>query len=132
MNILGFDPGKDKCGVALRNKLGKIELHEVIPSNQVISRLRILIEQHEVSLMVMGDQTTSKIWRQKLLNELPTSMSIKLINEYKSSLEARDLYWKMYPAKGLLRLIPEGMRLPPRPIDDLVAIILIERYLANA
>ncbi|MGA1285815.1 MAG: resolvase, partial [Prochlorothrix sp.] len=27
------------------------------------------------------------------------------------------------------RLIPQGLRQPPRPIDDIVAILLIERYL---
>jgi len=26
-----------------------------------------------------------------------------------------------------MRLIPKGMRLPPRPIDDIVAILLVER-----
>ncbi|HBB34174.1 MAG TPA: resolvase, partial [Cyanobacteria bacterium UBA9273] len=41
----------------------------------------------------------------------------------------RDRYWQMYPPKGLQRLIPKGMRQPPRPVDDIVAILLIERYL---
>jgi hypothetical protein len=36
----------------------------------------------------------------------------------------------MYPPQGLTRLIPQGMLTPPRPIDDIVAIILIERYLS--
>jgi hypothetical protein len=35
----------------------------------------------------------------------------------------------MYPPAGLSRLIPQGMRVPPRPVDDIVAIVLIERYL---
>jgi phosphate uptake regulator len=29
----------------------------------------------------------------------------------------------------LYRLIPQGMRTPPRSLDDIVAILLIERYL---
>jgi hypothetical protein len=37
----------------------------------------------------------------------------------------------MYPPQGLKKLIPQGMRLPPVPIDDIVAILLIERYLAG-
>jgi hypothetical protein len=37
----------------------------------------------------------------------------------------------MYPPQGLTRLIPQGLRVPPRPIDDIVAILLIERYLAQ-
>jgi hypothetical protein len=43
---------------------------------------------------------------------------------------ARQRYWQMYPPRGWQRLIPEGMRLPPRPIDDIVAIILLERWLS--
>ncbi|MDE5111236.1 MAG: resolvase, partial [Trichodesmium sp. St7_bin2_1] len=46
-----------------------------------------------------------------------------------SSLEARERYWQIYPPRGFVRLIPPGMRIPPKPIDDIVAIILIERYL---
>jgi hypothetical protein len=37
----------------------------------------------------------------------------------------------MYPPKGLTRLIPKSLRVPPRPVDDIVAILLIERYLKN-
>ena len=77
----------------------------------------------------MGDQTTSKMWKQKLTEILPESLSIIQVNERYSTLEARDRYWQIYPPKGLTRLIPKGMRTPPRPIDDIVAIVLIERYL---
>ena len=52
-----------------------------------------------------------------------------MIDERNSTLEARDLYWVMYPAKGLKKFIPQGLRIPPRPIDDLVSIILIKRFL---
>ncbi|MFM7475950.1 MAG: resolvase, partial [Microcystis aeruginosa] len=45
--------------------------------------------------------------------------------------EARDRYWQMFPPKGLQKLIPQGMRLPDRPIDDIVAILLIERHLQS-
>ncbi|MEM9980093.1 MAG: resolvase, partial [Cyanobacteria bacterium P01_D01_bin.2] len=45
------------------------------------------------------------------------------------SLEARDRYWEMFPPKGLNRILPQSMRSIPRPIDDIVAILLIERYL---
>ncbi|HEY9806770.1 MAG TPA: hypothetical protein V6D04_09380, partial [Candidatus Obscuribacterales bacterium] len=60
---------------------------------------------------------------------LPEPLRVVLVDERYSSLEARDRYWKMYPPKGLYRLIPQGMRTPPRSLDDIVAILLIERYL---
>ncbi|MFM6310413.1 MAG: resolvase, partial [Dolichospermum sp.] len=46
-----------------------------------------------------------------------------------STLEARDRYWQMYPPQGINKLLPKGMRQPPRAIDDIVAVLLIERYL---
>ncbi len=79
----------------------------------------------------MGNQTTAKQWQQQLKENLPSSVLIKMVDERNSSLEARDRYWQMYPPQGLQRLIPQGMRVPPRPVDDIVAIVLIERYLQN-
>ncbi len=52
-----------------------------------------------------------------------------MVDERYSTLEARDRYWKMYPPKGLYHLIPQSLRPIPRPVDDIVAILLIERYL---
>lgn len=126
--VLGFDPGRDKCGVAIADKKGNIYYHEVIESSQGITILNHLIKRFSINFLVMGNQTTSKQWKKKLENELLISVPITLIDERNSTLEARDRYWEMYPPQGLMRLLPQGMRNPPRPIDDIVAILLIERY----
>ncbi|WP_309739485.1 pre-16S rRNA-processing nuclease YqgF [Chamaesiphon sp. OTE_20_metabat_361] len=126
--ILGFDPGKDKCGIAVMGGDRALLYHQVLPTAQVISQINDLFQQYNVTRLVMGDQTTSKQWQQRLSTALP-DLPILLVDERYSSLEARDRYWQMYPANFLTGLIPQGMRQPPRPIDDLVAIILIERYL---
>ena len=80
----------------------------------------------------MGNQTTAKSWQQKIESSLSLSKPIVMVDERNSSLEARDRYWEMYPPKGLTKLIPQGMRLPPRPVDDIVAILLIERYFGGS
>ncbi|MEL4895239.1 pre-16S rRNA-processing nuclease YqgF [Crocosphaera sp. Alani8] len=129
--ILGFDPGRDKCGVAITDEKGNIYYHEVVESSQAISILNDLIKKFDVKLLVMGNQTTSKQWKKRLKDELLASVSITLIDERNSTLEARDRYWQMHPPKGLTLLLPKGMRNPPRPIDDIVAILLIERYFKN-
>lgn len=129
--ILGFDPGRQKCGVAVMGVDRRIYYHQVISSEETISTIASLRSQFPISLLVMGDQTSSKTWRQKLETDLSDPMRIITVDERNSSLEARDRYWQMYPPKGLTRLIPEGMRTPPRPIDDIVAILLIERYLGR-
>lgn len=127
--ILGFDPGKDKCGIAVMSRDQNVSYHEVVPSDSAISTIQSLCKQFPVQLLVMGDQTTSKSWKQKLTQSLSPFIKIVQVDERFSSLEARTRYWQMYPPTGLSRLIPEGMRVPPRPVDDIVAIVLIERYL---
>lgn len=130
MIILGFDPGKDKCGLAVMESDRLLLYHQVVLTAETIDRIRDLCEQYQVTQIVMGDQTTSRQWQQQLTTVFPT-LPIELVDERYSSLEARDRYWQMYPPSFLTGLIPQGMRQPPRPIDDIVAIILIERYLSS-
>ncbi|MEG4206054.1 pre-16S rRNA-processing nuclease YqgF [Microcoleus sp. Pol7_A1] len=127
--ILGFDPGKDKCGIAVMSTDNNVSYHEVVPSESAISTIQSLCEQFSIELLVLGDQTTSKSWKQKLTQSLSPALKIVRVDERYSSLEAKERYWQMYPPTGLDRLIPKGMRTPPRPVDDIVAIVLIERYL---
>jgi RNase H-fold protein (predicted Holliday junction resolvase) len=127
--ILGFDPGRDKCGIAVvRHDLSVYE-HEVVPAENAIAKIQAWMQQYSIHTLAMGNQTTAKQWQQRL--EQALDVPIALIDERYSTLEARDRYWAMYPPKGLARLVPQGMRDVPRPIDDIVAIILVERYLAQ-
>ncbi len=128
MLILGFDPGRDKCGLAITKNKVEILYHQVIESKDAIEIINNLINQYHPEKIVMGNQTTSKQWQEKLTQNLNTSIKIELINEKNSTVEAKQRYWQMYPAKGLKKLIPLEMRIPPRPVDDIVAILLIERY----
>jgi RNase H-fold protein (predicted Holliday junction resolvase) len=127
--ILGFDPGKDKCGVAVMGLDRQLQYHEVVSSQGAIATIGDLYQKYPISLLVMGNQTTSKRWKQQIEDKLSPTVNIILVDERYSSLEARDRYWQMYPPKGFTKLLPKGMRTPPRPIDDIVAILLIERYL---
>ena len=127
--ILGFDPGRDKCGVAVMGLDRQLYNHQVVAADEAIAQISRLREQFPISLIIMGDQTTAKKWKQKLEQELNPSLNIVLVDERYTTLEARDRYWQMFPPTGLTKLLPKGMRQPPRPIDDIVAILLIERYL---
>lgn len=127
--ILGFDPGKDKCGLAIMGLDRQLYYHQVVTSSTAIASIETLQQQFSVSLLVMGNQTTSKKWKQKLEQELTGQLNIILVDERYSTLEARDRYWEMYPPTGFTRLLPQSFRQPPRPIDDIVALLLIERYL---
>lgn len=127
--ILGFDPGRDKCGVAIMGVDRKLYYHEIVSATEAIVKIKTLRQNYPISLLVMGDQTTAKRWKKDLQQQFSEPINIVLVDERYSTLEARDRYWQMFPPKGLTKLLPQGMRQPPRPIDDIVAILLIERYL---
>lgn len=126
--ILGFDPGRDKCGLAVMGEDLQLHYHQTVSAQEAIATIESLCQKFPISLLVMGDRTTAKQWRSQL-QQLSTKLSIVMVDEHNSTLEARDRYWQMYPPKGLAKLVPQGLREPPRPIDDIVAILLIERYL---
>jgi len=127
---LGFDPGKDKCGLAVVNSDRQVFYHAVIPADQAIASIQSLSKKYAISLLVIGDRTTSKAWQKQLKTQLP-NLALVTVDESYSSQLAKQRYWQIYPPQGLQRLIPAGMRIPPRAVDDIVAIILVERYLSN-
>ena len=126
--LLGFDPGRSKCGLAIVGLDRVLHYHEVIAVEAVPDTIADLRDRYSISSIVMGDQTGSARWKQEL-STLPNTPRITLVDERYSSLEARDRYWEMYPPKGVGKLIPQSFRSIPRPIDDIVAILLVERYL---
>ncbi len=126
--LLGFDPGRQKCGLAVMGVDRAVRYQEVVATDRVMDQIQRLRQQFPISLLVMGNQTTAKEWKQKLA-ALPNPLRIVLVDERYSTLEARDRYWQFYPPQGLAVLLPRSLRSIPRPIDDIVAILLIERYL---
>jgi RNase H-fold protein (predicted Holliday junction resolvase) len=127
--ILGFDPGRDKCGLAVMGQDLQQHYHQVVLAREAIASIQSLLQKFPIAVVVMGDRTTSKQWQSQLKAVLPAKVAICMVDEHHSTLEARDRYWQMYPPQGLTKLVPQGLREPPRPIDDIVAILLIERYL---
>ncbi|MEM0981679.1 MAG: resolvase [Cyanobacteria bacterium P01_H01_bin.58] len=100
----------------------------VVEANSVMDTVEQLRQQYPISLIVMGDQTSAGEWQTQLA-AIPQPIRVVLVDERYSSLEARDRYWEMNPPQGWQRLLPSGLRQPQAPIDDIVAILLIERYL---
>jgi hypothetical protein len=74
---------------------------------------------------VLGNGTGSQAWLQRLQPLCP----VLLVDERGTTLAARPRYWQLYPARGWQRLLPPGLRQPPRPWDDVVAQLLLERTL---
>jgi RNase H-fold protein (predicted Holliday junction resolvase) len=55
-----------------------------------------------------------------------------LVDERETTLRARARFFADHPPRGWRRIVPRGMLLPDRPIDDYAALLIAERYLRLA
>jgi RNase H-fold protein (predicted Holliday junction resolvase) len=85
-------------------------------------------QQGLIAAVVLGNGTGSSHWQQQLAC---LRLPVVLVDEAGTTLAARQRYWQLEPPRGWQRLLPKGMRLPPRDVDDVVAQLLLERYLGR-
>ena len=143
--ILAFDPGRDKTGFALVNLDGELIFSGMFPSIErekffdallnsesidefIIERTgeKISAFIERVKFIAIGNGTSSKEFYEaaKILK-----FEIKITDERNTTLEARNLYWKIYKPGFFLRFLPKGLRVPPRVLDDLAAWAIARREL---
>lgn len=126
--VLAVDPGSYKCGVAVVDSTLRVLARQVVATAELPPVLRHLMATCPVTHLVIGDRTGSRRVR-ALLEELAGGRPVISMDEHLTSLHARRRYFLENPPRGLRRLIPPGLRIPPCPVDDYVAVILAERYL---
>lgn len=125
--ILGIDPGTRKCGYALLSEMGRPpEASGIVETAALPTLVAQLLTRHTIAAIAMGSGTHARN-----LCTLLTSLGIPLcvVDERDTTLRARARYFADCPPRGWRRLIPRGMLLPPRPIDDYAALLIAERYL---
>lgn len=129
--VAGLDPGRGKCGLALTDA-GRQRLVQaaVLPPEQAWSELCRWLAEEGCGAVVLGNGTGSAAWRQRL-EALADPPVLVTVDERNSTLAARQRYWQLFPARGLRRLLPRGLRQPPRAWDDVVAQLLLERWLGH-
>ena len=126
MTWIGLDPGRSKCGLVLSDhSTGQIEVAAVLSPEECFEQIGIWQERPGIEGVVLGDGTGSKNW-QRQLSDL--GLVIHVIPEAGTTRAARARYWQLEPPRGWRRLLPEGLRLPPRDYDDVVAQLLLERH----
>jgi len=86
------------------------------------------LQERLLGAILLGNGTGSRAWLEQLAPLAP----VLLIEERGSTLAARSRYWQLFPARGWRRLLPMGLRQPPRPWDDVVAQLLVEQAWATA
>lgn len=122
VTLVALDPGKN-LGVAFVHADGMLGFHAVMTLEQLES-----LPLPEYTKVIIGDGTGSKAV-QTLLDRRNTPYEV--VDEWGSSLAARDLYFRDHPPKGLQRFLPKGMRTPPELIDDYAAYALALGYLTR-
>lgn len=127
--ILAIDPGREKTGIAILKNSDVLE-HEIINSEELVQTIKSLLEKYIIKTIIMGNGTSSKK-KYDLLKREFMDRDIVLINEYRTTDEARKLYFQENPPKGWKKLIPLGMQVPPVPVDDYAAIVIGRKYLKD-
>jgi RNase H-fold protein (predicted Holliday junction resolvase) len=125
--VLGIDPGTRKCGIAVVTApLATPLALEVVPFASFRERVDALIAGHAVRAVALGGGTHTNAAAAALAGVL---VPISVVDERETTLLARARYFRANPPAGWRRLVPRGMLLPPRPIDDFAALLIAERFL---
>ena len=127
---LGIDPGRSKTGLAFVNGAGKIVKRHIAESQNIDNEIVEFIKNSCPVHIVLGNGTNSRNIGEAVKRVLPDVM-VTVVEEAHSTEEARTLYWQENPPKGLKKLIPLGMLVPPVPLDAYAAVILVRRFLED-
>lgn len=127
---LGVDPGRSKTGLALVDGAGKIVKLHIAESQNIDNEIVEFIKNSCPVHIVLGNGTNSRNVGESVKRGLPDVM-VAVVEEAHSTEEARALYWQENPPKGLKKLIPLGMLVPPVPLDAYAAVILVRRFLED-
>ena len=126
--VIGIDPGRSKAGYALLEDSGVVVVAGIESIERLRARLVELLEQRPVHAIALGGGTNARPLKAALDGLGPP---IYLVDEHETSRQARSLYFADHPPRGWRRLVPLGLQLPSRPIDDYAAILIARRFLAR-
>ncbi len=126
--VLGVDPGRSKAGYALVEDSGQVIVAGIEPIDRLQARVVELLSGRRVRAIALGRGTNARSVKTGLDRLGPP---VHLVDERDTSRLARGLYFVDHPPRGWRRLIPIGLQLPARPIDDYAAILIARRFLAR-
>jgi RNase H-fold protein (predicted Holliday junction resolvase) len=128
VNILGVDPGTRKVGFAVVDDEGRTHDIGIEPIAEFLARVQSLMARFSLDAIAMGTGTNASALAGELAG---LGLPLVYVDERETTLRARSLYFADHPPRGWRKLIPLGMQLPPRPIDDYAAVLIARRYLAD-
>lgn len=128
--FIGIDPGRIKCGVAVVGESGERLDLRVVPTAQVAECLALEARAGDLAGICIGHATTSNAVVELCRATVP-GIPIAVVDESRTTLDARQRYYEDHPPRGLLRLIPRGLLVPKEPLDGYAALLIVERFLAQ-
>lgn len=129
--IIGIDPGRTKCGLAVLTSAGQRVALDVVPTTALAGRLAATTAGGEIAAICVGHATTSDAVVEMCRERWP-QIPLVVVDESNTTLEARRRYYRDHPPKGLLRLVPLGLLVPSVPLDGYAALLIAERYLVQS
>jgi len=130
--ILAIDPGSDKVGFAevfydlSHGEMGIVFLGDL---HRLFKRLCVDAADKPDAVIIGNGTAAAVVCR--LYNNLEIDIPVRFAEEKNTTYKARARYFMEHPPTGLWKLVPIGMQLPPRPIDDYAAWLIGEKYLAE-
>jgi len=127
MTVLGLDPGTRKCGYAVVTGIDTPPLAlGIVGIEMLAEKLREVVAATPVALAAIGRGTNAAVVAEVVRS---LGVALELVDERETSLLARARFFQDHPPRGWRRIVPRGMLLPDRPIDDYAALLIAERFL---
>jgi RNase H-fold protein (predicted Holliday junction resolvase) len=128
--VIGIDPGTRKCGYAVIEVARAAPLAQgIVGTGELAQVLSSLRERFALRQAAVGGGTHS---REVEAIVRAAGLTVAKVDERDTTLKARVRYFEAHPPRGWKRLIPRGMLVPERPIDDFAAVLIAERFLGEA
>jgi RNase H-fold protein (predicted Holliday junction resolvase) len=129
--IFSIDPGTSKIGLAVVDSSSMVIHKEIIKNIQLLEETLIsLISLHNPDVIILGNGTGSKKIGRFLESKFHEVIPIELVDERKSTEEARKEYYLRHsPIRRFLLTVAHILGVSAPDFDDDVAVILAKRYL---
>ena len=124
--VITIDPGKSKCGLVLAEISEKKVYQAIIIKSEVLENyVRNLIDDEDISQIIIGNGTTSREIKEKLYF---FKKEIITFEEKNTTYRAKARYFEIFPISGLKFLIPREVFILNKNLDAISALIILEDY----
>ena len=124
--VITIDPGKSKCGLVIAEISEKKVYKAIILKSELLENyVRHLIAAEDISQIIIGNGTTSKEIKEKLIF---FKKEIITFEEKNTTFRAKARYFELFPISGLKFFVPREVFILNKNLDAISALIILEDY----